>query len=87
MLFRPQVIITLGRFPLVEYLKLRGRHIPAVRLDDFVGKAERWDSTAVVFLPHSSGTSRWLNKPENRELLEKAKALLRLSLLERNLVY
>ena len=85
-LFRPQVIITLGRFPLVEYLKLRGRNIPAVRLDDFVGKAERWDSTAVVFLPHTSGTSRWLNKPENRELLEKAKVLLRLSLLERNLV-
>jgi uracil-DNA glycosylase len=85
-LFRPQVIITLGRFPLVEYLKLRGRNRQSVRLDDFVGTAEKWDSTVVIFLPHTSGTSRWLNKPENRQLLEKAKLLLRSSLLERNLV-
>lgn len=86
MLFRPQVIITLGRFPLAEYLRLRGRDLRVAPLDAFVGTAEKWDNADVVFLPHTSGTSRWLNKPQNRQLLEKAKCVLRSSLLERNLL-
>lgn len=86
-LFRPQVVITLGRFPLIEYLKLRGRNPRSVALDEFVGTTEKWGNVVVVFLPHTSGSSRWLNKPENKQLLEKAKRVLRSLLLERNLVW
>ncbi len=83
--FRPQIVITLGRFPLIEYLKLRGRNPRTAALDTFVGTAEKWGSAVVVFLPHTSGSSRWLNKPENKQLLDNAKSLLRSLLLERNL--
>jgi len=85
-LLRPQLVITLGRFPLVEYLKLRGRDPSAVSLDRFVGDLDQWDSAAVIFLPHTSGNSFWLNKPANRELLKRAKDTLRSVLLERKLV-
>lgn len=84
-LLRPQLVITLGRFPLVEYLKLRGRDPRAVRLDMFVGTLDEWDSATVIFLPHTSGNSRWLNKPANRELLVRARHTLRSVLLERKL--
>jgi uracil-DNA glycosylase len=81
-LLRPQLVITLGRFPLVEYLKLRGRDPSAVSLDKFVGTLDEWDGAAVIFLPHTSGSSRWLNKPSNRELLERAKHTLQCVLLK-----
>lgn len=84
-LFRPQVVITLGRFPLTEYLKLRGKNHNAVTLDKFVGTADEWEGAAVIFLPHTSGSSRWLNETRNRELLDRAKQILRSVLVERKL--
>jgi uracil-DNA glycosylase len=84
-LFRPQVVITLGLFPLTEYLKLRGRPHNAVTLDKFVGTVDEWERAAVIFLPHTSGCSRWLSDAGNRALLDRAKQILGSVLVERKL--
>lgn len=81
----PQIIVTLGRLPLKAYLKLTGRRSNAVQLEHFVGRKEDWNGLTVIFFPHTSGTSRWLNKPENRSLFAQAKALLRVELIERGI--
>jgi uracil-DNA glycosylase family 4 len=81
----PQVIVTLGGFPLKAYLKLTGRKAIEARLEHFIGKKESWNGRTVIFLPHTSGTSRWLNSNENRRMFQQAKALLRSELIERGI--
>ena len=82
---KPEIVVTLGSFPLRAYLLLRGRQTKPT-LDAFVGKTESWNGSVVVFLPHTSGTSRWLNTPANKERFETAKAQLRFKLVERRIV-
>ena len=78
----PQVIVTLGGLPLKTYLKLTGRTGADARLENVIGKGEQWNGRSVVFFPHTSGASRWLNDHQNRQLLQEAKALLRTKLIE-----
>jgi len=82
----PKIIVTLGRLPLKAYLKLTGRTSSLARLEHFVGRKETWKGRAVVFFPHTSGQSRWLNELKNRVLFGQAKALLRSELLEQHIV-
>lgn len=82
----PQILVTLGGLPLKAYLKLSGRKASEARLERFVGQKENWNGRTVIFFPHTSGASRWLNEPENRRLLQQAKALLRTELIERGII-
>ena len=84
-LVQPDVVVTLGKFPLQYYLTIRGRS-RLCRLEDFVGTAEEWDGAQVVFLPHTSGNSFWLNSTENQNLFQKAKVLLKEALIEKGIV-
>lgn len=81
----PQVLVTLGGLPLKAYLKLTGRSGADVRLENYIGQRETWNSRTVVFFPHTSGASRWLNSPGNRQLLQQAKTLLRVAFIERGI--
>lgn len=81
----PQIVVTLGGLPLKAYLKLTGRKSSEARLENFIGKQEIWNGRAVIFFPHTSGASRWLNEPLNRRLLQQAKALLRSEMIERGI--
>lgn len=67
----PQVIITLGAQAL-HWFRI------GLRLDEIVGSKTIWRGRTLVGLPHSSGTSRWLNKnkPEHKKLLKKALKLI-----------
>ena len=49
----------------------------SVKLDDVIGQRFERDGRAVIPFPHSSGVSRWGNRPENKEKIEQAVALLR----------
>lgn len=85
-LVQPQVIVTLGSFPLRAYLELSHRADSRPKLEKYVGTSQEWGGRAVVFFPHTSGGARWLNSSENRELFESAKKLLRAALIERKVV-
>lgn len=82
----PQILVTLGGLPLKAYLKLTGRKTSEAKLESFVGQKEDWDGRTVIFFPHTSGASRWLNEPKNRQLLEIAKTLLRAELIGRDII-
>lgn len=81
----PQVLVLLGSFPLKAYLRLTGRKATKAQLEDYVGMAEDWSKRRVVFFPHTSGASRWLNKPANRQRFAEARKLLRRELIERGI--
>lgn len=81
----PQVVVTLGGLPLKAYLKQTGRKASEARLENFVGKKESWNGRTVIFFPHTSGASRWLNSMENRRLFQQAQAVLRSELIERGI--
>lgn len=72
----PQIIVTLGGLPLKTYLKMTDRKTNMVKLENFVGTKEQWNGRTVIFFPHTSGASRWLNSSENRQVFQKAKDLL-----------
>ena len=76
-LVQPKVLVLLGASAIAAYELLRGRRY-AGDLKRYVGRTEDWDGTAVVFLAHTSGTSRWLNpsEVENRRLFAEAQRLL-----------
>jgi uracil-DNA glycosylase family 4 len=82
----PKIIVTLGTLPLKAYLKLTDRASSLTRLQHFIGRKETWKDRAVIFFPHTSGQSRWLNELKNRVLFGQAKALLRSELLEQRIV-
>ncbi len=81
----PNIIVTLGGLPLKAYLKLTGRKASEARLENFVGHQERWNGRTVIFFPHTSGASYWLNSPDNRRLFQQGKALLRTEFIERGI--
>lgn len=81
----PKVIVTLGGLPLKAYLKLTDRKTSEARLERYVGRREEWGGRTIIFFPHTSGASRWLNASENRRLFQEAKELLRSVLIERGI--
>ena len=85
-LVAPQVLVTLGSFPLKAYLELSGQRHRISALEQFVGRKEEWGTKTVVFFPHTSGAARWLNSPINCALFAQAKAVLRKTLIEREIV-
>jgi uracil-DNA glycosylase family 4 len=74
-LINPRVLVLLGRAAIDGWLHLAGRRFDG-GLVAYVGRSEKWLGKSVVFLPHTSGSSRWLNSPENRRLLQDAQTLL-----------
>ncbi|MDD3827733.1 MAG: uracil-DNA glycosylase family protein, partial [Anaerolineae bacterium] len=69
-LVRPRVILAVGGLAIETVL---GRK---VRLDEAVGARFSVDGRLVLPLPHPSGASLWLNRPENQARLERALAIL-----------
>lgn len=82
----PQVVVTLGSFPLKAYLKMAGRPAQKATLEAYVGTSHVWNGRSVVFFPHTSGGARWLNSAENKLLFNLGKALLHKILVERGIV-
>ena len=68
-LLRPEVVVPVGGLAIKELLGIR-------RLSDAVGREIVRDGVAYVPLPHPSGASTWLNRPENKERLGVALGLL-----------
>jgi uracil-DNA glycosylase family 4 len=67
-LIRPSVIIPIGRMAIEQFLpELKGRP-----LENFIGAVFERDGVSLVPLPHPSGVSRWLNRPENRARVDEA---------------
>lgn len=85
-LAEPKVIVTLGAFSLKAYLKFQGRSMGEGKLENFVGKKESWKDKTVIFFPHTSGSSFWLNSYENKELFRQAQELLRHELIELGII-
>lgn len=69
-LVRPDVILPVGTLAIERYFQ-------KIPLKDLIGRRFERDGIAVVPLPHPSGASRWLNRPEHRALLAEALALVR----------
>jgi len=61
----PDLIIPVGRIAISRFL---GR----VRLEDLVGTVHERGGKLIIPLPHPSGANLWLNRPENRILLDRA---------------
>jgi uracil-DNA glycosylase family 4 len=76
-LVNPRVLVLLGSFPLQAYLRLRGLAGGQAKLVHHVGRVEDWQGRRVVVLPHTSGSSYWLNDETNRQLFLSAKRCLR----------
>jgi len=85
-LVRPKIVVTLGVFPLKAYLRLSGRSTSEGILKNFVGTKEEWDGSSVIFFPHTSGASRWLNNDSNKKRFDEAKLLLRKQLIDHNIL-
>jgi uracil-DNA glycosylase len=66
----PDVIVLVGA------MAIRGI-LGAKKLDDVVGQRFEWAGRAVIPFPHSSGVSRWGNRPENKARIAAAVRLLR----------
>jgi uracil-DNA glycosylase len=67
-LVRPRLLLPVGGLAVRRFLGRR-----AARLGDVVGDAfEEPDGLWIVPLPHPSGASLWLNRPENRERVDRA---------------
>jgi uracil-DNA glycosylase len=65
-LVQPEIIIPVGGLAIRRFL---GR----VKLAEIVGTAEQDEARRwIVPLPHPSGASLWLNKPEHQELVRQA---------------
>lgn len=71
-LLRPQIILLVGRLAVRRFLG-------SARLADVVGRVFQGDTTKTiphgptyVPLPHPSGVSLWLNRPENQALVVRA---------------
>jgi uracil-DNA glycosylase family 4 len=84
-LIKPRVIVLLGGVAIKGYLRLRNRLYNG-DLVSYVGQKESWGQSTIIFFPHTSGSSRWLNQQGNRNLFEQAKSLLRVELRKRGIV-
>ncbi len=85
-LVNPQIIVTLGSFPLKEYLRLSDQRTSKIKLDQYVEKSEAWDEKLIIFFPHTSGGARWLNITSNKKLFIKAQTLLRTALIDKDII-
>jgi uracil-DNA glycosylase len=65
LLVRPQIIVPVGG------LAVR-RFVGRAKLADVVGRAYRLEQGWCVPLPHPSGASLWLNRPENQQRVRQA---------------
>jgi len=72
-ILRPQLVIAVGTLASQQLVGI-------AQLKDAVGRVHRAKRAGhrfdVVVLPHPSGRSTWLNKPENAELLRRSIALI-----------
>lgn len=66
----PDAIVLVGAMAIRAFLG-------NVTLDDVVGQRFERDGRAIIPFPHSSGVSRWGNRPENKAKIERAVGLLR----------
>lgn len=64
-LIGPRVVVPVGGLAIRQLLNIS-------RLTDAIGERFERDGTIHVPLPHPSGASTWLNRPENRERLRAA---------------
>lgn len=82
---RPKVLVLLGKLAIDGYTRLRGSKY-SENLDQYVGTKETWGDISVIFFPHTSGSSRWLNEQMNKELFQKAQSLLKNELLSHEII-
>ena len=82
----PVVIVLLGSTALKSYLKMSKQKASNARLDAYVGTSQDWDGRTIIFFPHTSGGSMWLNSYENKTLFKKAKLLLRNTLISKGII-
>lgn len=68
-LLRPRVVVPVGGLAIRELLG-------HTRLSEAVGRTFERDGVIYVPLPHPSGASTWLNRPENKKRLTTALAML-----------
>lgn len=64
-LVRPAVIVALGSVAMSSLDRLR--RMTRRSLGEVVGTSEKWDDRTIVYLAHTSGTSRFLNSAANRD--------------------
>ena len=69
-LLKPEVVVPVGGLAIKELLGIG-------RLSEAVGEAITRGGVVYVPLPHPSGASTWLNRPENKERLVLALGLLK----------
>jgi uracil-DNA glycosylase len=69
-LIRPQLILAVGGLSARRLLGI-------TNLGDSIGRRLELDGATAIPLPHPSGTSRWLNSPENRVQLAQALEVVR----------
>jgi uracil-DNA glycosylase len=62
---RPELLIPVGGLAIKRFLR-RGK------LVEIVGQVYERDGHCIVPFPHPSGASLWLNRPENRALVQQA---------------
>ena len=74
-LVRPLALLAVGGLAIDTLL---GRHLP---LEDAVGEVFQVHGRWILPLPHPSGASLWPNRPENKERIARALAILREDLL------
>jgi uracil-DNA glycosylase family 4 len=71
----PYILVCLGGVAANALDKLRG--CPSRRLGDVVGEVEEWGDRYIIFLAHTSGTSRFLNDGENKRRQKDGQRLLK----------
>jgi uracil-DNA glycosylase len=69
-LIRPELILAVGGLSAKRLLGI-------TNLGDSIGRRLELDGATAIPLPHPSGTSRWLNSPENRVRLDQALGVVR----------
>jgi uracil-DNA glycosylase len=69
-LIRPELILAVGGLSAKRLLGI-------TNLGDSIGRRLELDGATAIPLPHPSGTSRWLNSPENRVRLDQALDVVR----------
>jgi uracil-DNA glycosylase len=69
-LIRPKLILAVGGLSARRLLGITG-------LSETIGRRFALDDAVAIPLPHPSGTSRWLNSPDNRVRLDAALAVVR----------
>jgi uracil-DNA glycosylase family 4 len=68
-LIRPRAILLVGGMAIQAFLG-------SGRLDGVVGTSYERNGVMLLPLPHPSGVSRWLNRPEHQEMLQAALEIL-----------